>query len=141
MDRIQDLGSVILKNLFCIPLFPHPRSGSKGQKAPSQTLIFLRISVADPHQFQCGTFDLNTDPDPDPNPDPRSQTNADPGPDPGQTLKSQKVEVCFEDRKPGLFVNFVQFPCSWIGISITNADPDPGQPNQCGSGSGIHNTA
>ncbi len=89
MARIQDLGSVILKSLFRILLFPHPRSGSKGQKAPIQD---LEPAVADPHQFQFGTFDLNTDPDPDP----RSQTNADPDPDPVQTLKSQKVEVLQE---------------------------------------------
>ncbi len=53
-------------------------------------------------------------------------------PDPGQTLKSQKVEF----TKIGLFVNFGQFPCSWIRIRILNTDPYPGQPNQCGSGSG-----
>ncbi len=33
-------------------------------------------------------------------------------------------------RKPGLFVNFGQFPCSWIRIRIPNTDADPG-----GSGS------
>jgi hypothetical protein len=40
-------------------------------------------------------------------------------------------------KKPGLFVNFGQFPCSWIRIRIriTYTDPDAGQPNQCGSGS------
>jgi hypothetical protein len=89
MDRIQDLGSVILKSLFRIP-----DQDPRVKKQQSQTLIFLRTSVADPHQFQCGTFDLNTDPDPDP--DPRSQTNADPDPDPGQTKKSQQVEVLQE---------------------------------------------
>jgi hypothetical protein len=38
-------------------------------------------------------------------------------------------------KKPGLFVNFEQFPCSWIRIifRIPNADPDPGQLNKCGS--------
>jgi hypothetical protein len=32
------------------------------------------------------------------------------------------------DRKPGLFVNFGQFPCSWIRIHIPNTDTDPRQP-------------
>jgi len=43
----------------------------------------------------------------------------------------------YKGRKSGLFVNFSQFPCSWIPIriSIPNTDPDPGEPNQCGSGS------
>jgi hypothetical protein len=68
--------------------------------------------------------------------------HGDPDPDPGQTVKSQKVEK----QKQGLFVNFGQFPCSWIRSGIAfpirirtwiqdsqiNADP-------CGSG--IHNTA
>jgi hypothetical protein len=37
--------------------------------------------------------------------------------------------------KSGLFVNFDQFPCSWIRtrIRIPNTDPDPGKTNQCGS--------
>jgi hypothetical protein len=35
-------------------------------------------------------------------------------------------------KKPGLFVNFGQFPCSWIRIRISNTDPDQGQPNECG---------
>ncbi len=37
-----------------------------------------------------------------------------------------------------LFVNFGQFPCFWIRIRIhnrANMGPDPGKPNQCGSGS------
>jgi hypothetical protein len=91
-------------------------------------------------------FYLNADPDPG------SQTNADPDPypdsDPGQTLKSQKVEFYVENifqvgtrssktcgiyegtkaflkgRKPGFFVNFGRFPCSWIQDSHANADPD-----------------
>ncbi len=37
-------------------------------------------------------------------------------------------------KKTGLFVDFGQFPRSWIRIRIRipNRDPDPGQPNQCG---------
>jgi hypothetical protein len=35
----------------------------------------------------------------------------------------------------GLFVNFGQFPCSSIRISIPNTDLDPEEANQCGSGS------
>ncbi len=30
-----------------------------------------------------------------------------------------------------LFVNFGQFPCSWILIQVPNTDPDPRKPNQC----------
>ncbi len=45
--------------------------------------------------------------------------------------KIQKATL--KDRKPGLFVNFGQFPCSWILIRIPNTDPDPGQPYQFGS--------
>ncbi len=87
---------------------------------------------------------LNADSDPDPG----SQTNADPDPDPkpGQTEKSQKVEflhdkntqkhifevtkAILKGRKLSLFVNFDQFPFSWIRISIpNNTDPDSAQPN------------
>jgi hypothetical protein len=74
-------------------------------------------------------------------------------PDPGQTLKSQKVEILhdrycilkyaigqkhtnegtkalFKGRlqNPGLSVNFVLLPCTWIQDCQINADP-------CGSGS------
>jgi hypothetical protein len=38
-----------------------------------------------------------------------------------QFLKAKK-------KKPGLFVNFGEFPCSWIRIRIPIMDPDPGQP-------------
>jgi len=47
-----------------------------------------------------------------------------------------KVQKIFlKGRKPDLFVNFNQFLCSWvrIRIRIPNTDPDPGQPNKCGS--------
>jgi hypothetical protein len=75
-------------------------------------------------------------------------------PDPGQTLMSQKVEFLHEQvkghcrqnhtyegtqkqfgRQASFFVDFSQFQCSWIRTHIPNADPDPGLPNQCGSGS------
>ncbi len=78
-------------------------------------------------------------------------------PDPDQTFESQKVEFLHEKytqgrwkvkkhsyegtkaflkgRKPGLFVSFGQFPCSFIRIRISNTDPDPRQHNECGSGS------
>jgi hypothetical protein len=36
------------------------------------------------------------------------------------------TKAFLKSRKPGLFVNFVQFPCSWIQICIPNTDPDPG---------------
>ncbi len=37
-----------------------------------------------------------------------------------------KVQKPLKGRKPGLFLNFGQFPCSWIRIRIPNTDPDPG---------------
>jgi hypothetical protein len=47
----------------------------------------------------------------------------------------ERTKAFFKSRKPGLFVNFRQFRCSWIRIRIPNTDPnpDPGEPNQCGS--------
>jgi hypothetical protein len=78
-----------------------------------------------------------------PDPDPGSQTNAEPDPDPGQTLKPQQVEFLHENvrdviaflkgEKPGLFVMFGPFPCSWIRIRIPNADTDTGQPESADS--------
>jgi hypothetical protein len=87
-----------------------------------------------------------------------SQTNADPDPDPDQTFESQKVKFLHEKftlsrfkikkhtydyegtkaflgRKPGLFVNFGRFPCSWVRIRISNwdTDPDRREPNECRS--------
>jgi hypothetical protein len=53
-------------------------------------------------------------------------------------VKGQKhnyeAEVFLKGRKPGLFVNFGQFPSSWFGIRIPNTDPDPRHPNDCGPG-------
>jgi hypothetical protein len=43
------------------------------------------------------------------------------------------TKAFLKGRKPGLFVNFSQFPCFWIQIRISNADPDPRQLNKCGS--------
>jgi hypothetical protein len=42
----------------------------------------------------------------------------------------------FERLEIRFFVHFGQFPYSWIQIRIprTDLDPDPGEPNQCGSG-------
>ncbi len=65
--------------------------------------------------------------------------------DPGQILPSQKLDfdtknllyscvikhtyagkkAFLKGWKSGLFVNFNQFPCSWIWIRIPNRDPDP----------------
>jgi hypothetical protein len=53
-----------------------------------------------------------------------------------------KVKSLFEREKPDLFVNIVQFSCSWIRIRVPNTDLDPGQPNECGSVRiRIHNTS
>jgi hypothetical protein len=70
-------------------------------------------------------------------------------PDPDQTFESQKVEFLHENilevdtyegtkaflkcRKPGLLINFAQFPCSWIRIRVPDTDTDPRQINECGS--------
>ncbi len=42
-------------------------------------------------------------------------------------LTYQGTKVFLKGRKPVLFVNFGQFPCSWIRIRIRipNKDPDP----------------
>jgi hypothetical protein len=37
-------------------------------------------------------------------------------------------------KKAGFSVNFGKCSCSWIRIRISNTNPDPGQPKQCGSG-------
>ena len=88
--------------------------------------IRIRIQEAKPVQIQA---------DPDPDLDPASQT-----------LESQKVtwkyttrsktylrryKSLFEDRKLGLFVNFRQFPCSWVRIPIHDSqmNADPGGPD------------
>ncbi len=100
--------------------------------------IFLQW--VDPLQFQC-----------------RSESSFLPyliaDPDPNQTFTSQKVgfemknkeyllyfTVCVGNTVPvpvcdNFFVNFIKIACSWIWICIPYTDPDPGEPNQCGSGS------
>jgi hypothetical protein len=54
-----------------------------------------------------------------------------------KNIPYEGTEAFSKGKKLGLFDNFDQFPCSWIRIRIRipNTDPDPGQPNQCGSGS------
>jgi hypothetical protein len=39
------------------------------------------------------------------------------------------TEDILKGRKPGLLVNFVQFPCFWIRIRIPNKNSGPVQPN------------
>jgi hypothetical protein len=51
------------------------------------------------------------------------------------SLKVKNISKKAQGRKPGLFVNFGKFPYSWIRIRIPNTVSDPGQPNQCRSGS------
>jgi hypothetical protein len=105
----------------------------------------------------------------DVDPDPAFYLYADPNSDPGQTSKSQKVEFLhwkytklgkvidqntyirrfgtkafLKWKKPGLFFNFCQLPCSWIWIwvRIPKTDPDPLQQKECGfMWIWIHNTA
>ncbi len=71
---------------------------------------------------------------------PGSQTYADADPDPSHKmlyfykknlLKVKKhaykgTKAFFKGKKIGVFLNFGQFPWSWIRIRIPNADPDPG---------------
>jgi hypothetical protein len=64
-----------------------------------------------------------------------SQRHGSADPDPHQNVMDS--QHCFEGtkaflngRKPSLFVNFDQFPFSWILIRIhSHTDPDLGQPN------------
>ncbi len=37
------------------------------------------------------------------------------------------TKAFLKGKKPGVFVNFGKFRCSWIQILIPNTDPDPGQ--------------
>jgi hypothetical protein len=62
-------------------------------------------------------------------------------PDPGQIFKSEKVN-CIQalgkiiwDVHPGFRIRIFSHPDSrdMIRIIIPNTDPDPGQPNECGS--------
>jgi hypothetical protein len=46
-----------------------------------------------------------------------------------------KLQKPFERQEARFFENFGQFQCSWIRIRIPNSNP--GQPNECGSGSTI----
>ncbi len=48
----------------------------------------------------------------------------------GQRTYSEGTKALLKGRKPGLFVNFGQFTCSWIRIRIPNTDPDPRQPKK-----------
>ncbi len=62
----------------------------------------------------------------------------------GQKHSYEGTKAFLKGRKPGLFVNFCQLTCSWIRIRIPNTypDPNPRQPNECGSRKiRIHNTA
>ncbi len=53
----------------------------------------------------------------------------------------EDTKVFQKGRKPGLFVNFGQFLCSWIQICIPNTNPNRAQPNESGSRRiRIHNT-
>jgi len=49
----------------------------------------------------------------------------------------RSIKDFLQGKKPGLFVNFGQFPWTSIRMHIPNADPDLGQSNQCGFGSTI----
>jgi hypothetical protein len=110
-------------------------------------LFRIRIgfnAVSDPD------FYLNVDPDPDPG----SQTNADPDSEPGKFCRHKKLDF---DMKIKLYCCTVgsmsynipirvkhhfekpkiRFICSSWSISLfLDPEPDPGEPNQCGSGYG-----
>jgi hypothetical protein len=84
----------------------------------------------------------------DPDSDPGSQTNTDPDLDPGQTLESQKVNFCMKNilkvrnRSKNILTNVQKlfkrqeswFICKFCYVFLLlDPDPDPGQPNECGS--------
>jgi hypothetical protein len=48
-------------------------------------------------------------------------------------LRGKKGFLKRSQTRNRIFVNFGQFPCSWIRIRIPTTDPYPGQPNECGS--------
>ncbi len=76
-------------------------------------------NVVDPHWFQCrsgSSFLFKCDS----GSGSKEPTNANPC-----GFKSQVV----------YFAKFVKFSCSWIRIRIRILNPDPGQPNECGTGS------
>jgi hypothetical protein len=64
-------------------------------------------------------------------PDPAFYLNADP------ESQTTRVRIHFlKGRKPVLFVNFGQFPCSWIQIRIPKTQDSQINADPCGSGSG-----
>ncbi len=92
---------------------------SRNAYLPYSAVLWIRIGfLADPHQ----AYFLNADPDPG------IKTNANP-------CVSGGSKTLLKGKKPGTFVNYGQFPYCWIWIRIPHTDPDPGQPNQSGSGS------
>ncbi len=97
--------------------------------------VSMGIQDADPDPDP--SFYLNVDPNPIP--DPGSQTNEDSfgsGSWSDVAVTKNLIFASLKGWKSGLFVNFGQFPCSWIRIRIPNSDQDldPGDPNQCGFG-------
>ncbi len=48
----------------------------------------------------------------------------------GQKHTYEGTKAFLKIRKPGSFVIFYQFSCSWIRIPIPNTGPDQGQPNE-----------
>jgi hypothetical protein len=100
-------------------------------------MLRIRISGSGSH-----AFDLIADPDPG------SQTNADSGQKLNFYMKKifkvgnkekkylRRCKSLFERQQTRLIL--VNFKCYWIRIRVANTDldPDPGQPNQCGSGFG-----
>jgi hypothetical protein len=47
-----------------------------------------------------------------------------------------KTYRTYSNKRPEMrIICFVWYPCSWIRIRIPDTDPDPGEQNQCGSGS------
>ncbi len=52
-----------------------------------------------------------------------------------KNIPKKGTKAFLKSRKPLLFENFGHLWCSWIRIRscIPSTDPDPGQPNECGS--------
>jgi hypothetical protein len=52
----------------------------------------------------------------------------------GHIVYQKSTKAFLKGWKSCSLVSFGLFPCSRIRIRISNTDPDPGEPNQCGSG-------
>ncbi len=135
--RISNLADVPFKSKCAIIIFPTSKTISKINHHMLQwcgsLLVSMRIRIQFLSQWGSGSREPNHC-----------------GSGSWSSFKSQKVYFLHEKYtygstkaflKPGLFINLVQFPCSWIQNRIPSTDPDAEQPIECGSMRiRIHNT-